>query len=47
MKTVQAWFQGLNPELGDQPPASLLRAEPLDAIGPKIIAAARSFIAHG
>ena len=24
-ETAQAWFQGLNPELGDQSPARLLR----------------------
>ncbi len=46
-KVVQAWFQGMNPELGDQSPAALLRTEPLDAVGPKVIAAARSFAAHG
>jgi len=46
-KTVQAWFQGMNPELGDKSPAALLRAEPLDAIGPSVVAAARSFIAQG
>ncbi|KFF58432.1 hypothetical protein JF66_18625 [Cryobacterium sp. MLB-32] len=46
-KVIQAWFQGMNPELGDKSPAALLRAEPLDVIGPDVVAAARSFIAHG
>ncbi|TFD76809.1 hypothetical protein E3T54_09645 [Cryobacterium sp. Sr8] len=46
-KTIQAWFQGMNPQLGDQSPAALLRGEPLDEIGPKVISAARSFAAHG
>jgi len=46
-KTIQVWFQGLHPELGDQSPAVLLRGEPLDDAGPKVIAAARSFAAHG
>jgi len=46
-KIVQAWFQGMNPELGDQSPAALLRVEWLDDVGPRIIAAARSFAAHG
>lgn len=46
-KTVQAWFQGMNPELGDQSPAALLRTEPLDEIGPMVISAARSFATHG
>ncbi|KGJ79267.1 hypothetical protein GY21_05580 [Cryobacterium roopkundense] len=44
---IQAWFQGMNPELGDKSPAALLRAERLDVIGPDVVAAARSFIAHG
>ncbi len=46
-KTIQAWFQGMNPELGDQSPAALLRVEPLDEIGPKVVLAARSFAAYG
>ncbi len=46
-KTIQAWFQGMNPELGDQSPAALLRGERLDEIGPRVISAARSFVAHG
>jgi len=46
-KVIQAWFQGMNPELGDKSPAALLRAERLDVIGPDVVAAARSFIAHG
>jgi hypothetical protein len=46
-KTIQAWFQGMNPELGDKSPAALLRAEPLDDVGPNVVVAARSFIAHG
>ena len=45
-KVVQAWFQSMNPELGDQSPAALLRTEQLDAVGPKVIAAARAFAAH-
>lgn len=45
--TVQAWFQGMNPEFGDQSPAALLRSERLDVTGPKIVAAARSFASHG
>jgi len=45
-KTVQAWFQSMNPELDDRSPAALLRTEPLDVTGPKVIAAARSFAAR-
>ncbi|WP_206751193.1 MULTISPECIES: hypothetical protein, partial [unclassified Cryobacterium] len=44
---VQAWFQGMNPELGDKSPVALLRGEPLVVVGPIVVAAARSFIAHG
>lgn len=45
--TVQSWFQGMNPQLDDSSPARLLRNEPLDEIGPKVIAAARTFAAIG
>ena len=40
-KTIQAWFQGMNPQLGDQFPAALLPGEPLDGVGPKAIGAHR------
>jgi hypothetical protein len=43
---VQAWFMGMNPELGDQSPTRLLREEPLEKCGPEILAAARSFVTH-
>lgn len=44
---AQAWFQGLNPQLGDRSPARLLReGDPAD-IGPKILAAARAFVIGG
>lgn len=45
--TAQAWFQGMNPELDDIAPARLLREADLNDHGPRIIAAARSFIQHG
>lgn len=41
--TVQSWFKGMNPQLDDQPPARILRDGSLDAIGPEVLAAARSF----
>jgi len=44
---VQAWFQGLNPQLGDRPPARVLREDDLDDAGPLVLAAARSFAATG
>jgi hypothetical protein len=44
---VQAWFMGMNPELGDRSPIRLLREERLEKCGPEILAAARAFVAHG
>lgn len=46
-QVVQAWFQGLNPQLEDRAPARLLREGDLDEVGPLILAAARSFVATG
>lgn len=41
--TVQSWFKGMNPSLGDEAPAQLLReGEPLDAAR-RVVAAAKSF----
>lgn len=45
--TVQAWFQGMNPQLDDVPPARLLREGLLDDVAPKVLAAARAFAAAG
>ncbi|MBB4854041.1 hypothetical protein HNP40_001421 [Mycobacteroides chelonae] len=44
---AQAWFQGLNPLLGDVSPARSLREGDLDISGPRILAAARQFAAVG
>ncbi|SKS49624.1 Uncharacterised protein [Mycobacteroides abscessus subsp. abscessus] len=44
---AQAWFQGLNPDLGDVSPARLLREGDIDVVGPQILAAARKFAALG
>ena len=44
---AQAWFQGLNPQLGDRSPARLLREGDLSDVGPKVLAAARAFVAGG
>jgi hypothetical protein len=44
---VQAWFQGLNPELDDRSPARLLREGDLDEVGPLVVAAARAFLIGG
>jgi hypothetical protein len=46
-RVVQAWFTGLNPELGDRVPARLLREEDLETVGPDILGAARAFLAGG
>ena len=44
---AQAWFQGLNPQLGDRSPLRLLREGDLDEVGPEVIGAARAFLAGG
>ncbi len=46
-EVVQAWFQGLNPALGDRSPARLLREGGVDEVGPQVLAAARQFAAVG
>jgi hypothetical protein len=46
-QVVQAWFQGLNPALGDRRPARLLREGAVDEVGPQVLAAARQFAAAG
>lgn len=42
---IQAWFQGMNPQLEDHAPARVLRDNPPDDVGTKIMAAARAFTA--
>jgi hypothetical protein len=45
---VQAWFQGLNPKLGDHSPARLLReATDVDEVGRQVLSAAQAFSAVG
>ena len=44
-RVVQAWFQGLNPQLDDVSPARLLREADLGEAGPRILSAARYFVA--
>ena len=44
---AQAWFTGLNPKLDDTSPARLVRDGDLDEVGPRLLAAARSFAATG
>lgn len=44
---ARAWFTGLNPKLDDASPARLLRDGDLDDVGPRLLAAARSFAALG
>ena len=46
-ETTQAWFQGLNPLLGDTRPARLLREGDIDTDGPRLRDAERAFFAHG
>ena len=44
---VQAWFQGLNPLLGDVAPARLLREGDLELAAEGLLSAASAFGAHG
>ena len=46
-RTVQAWFQGLNPQLDDRSPARMLRAGKLEDVGPEVRQAARAFMVGG
>jgi hypothetical protein len=42
---VQAWFQGMNPQLDDVAPARVLREGDPDQAGPSVLAAARAWTA--
>ena len=44
---VQAWFQGMNPQLDDVPPARLLREGQVDDAAQAVLAAAKAFAAAG
>ena len=44
---AQAWFQGLNPQLGDRSPAQLLREGDIEEVGPEVVSAARAFVVGG
>ena len=46
-RVVQAWFQGMNPQLEDTAPARLIREGNPDEVGPRVLAAAREFVAAG
>ena len=46
-RVVQAWFMGLNPQLGDRSPARLLRDGDLLKDGEDVIGAARAFLIGG
>lgn len=46
-EVAQAWFQGLNPSLGDVSPARVLREGDPAVEGPRVLAAARQFAAAG
>jgi len=46
-EVARAWFQGLNPQLDDQSPARLIREEPIEEVGPDVVAAARAFVVGG
>lgn len=42
--TVQSWFQGMNPMLGDVAPGRWLREADLDKGGEEVLRAARDFV---
>jgi hypothetical protein len=44
---VQAWFLGLNPELNDAVPITLLRDGDIEVDGKRVLNAARAFLAGG
>lgn len=46
IETAQAWFQGLNPLLGNVSPAQLIRKGDLDTDGQRVIKAERYFLAN-
>ena len=46
-RVIQAWFQGMNPQLEDWAPARLIRESSPDDVGTQIMAAARAFTAVG
>jgi len=46
-RVVQAWFMGLNPQLGDRSPARLLREGDLASDGAEVMGAARAFLVGG
>jgi hypothetical protein len=39
--TIRSWFRGMNPDLGDRPPALVIRSEP-----EHVVQAARAFLAQ-
>ena len=45
-EVAQAWFQGLDPTLGDRSPATVLRTGQPEEVGPRLLAAARTFISR-
>jgi hypothetical protein len=46
-RVIQAWFQGMNPQLDDWAPARMIREGSPDEVGTLVLAAARAFAAVG
>ena len=46
-EVIQAWFQGLNPQLADRSPARFLREGDIAEVGPMVLTAARAFASEG
>ena len=46
-RVIQAWFQGMNPQLEDWAPARMIREGAPDDVGTRVLAAARAFASVG
>ena len=46
-QVVQAWLQGMNPQLDDVAPARFIREKSPDDVGSRLLAVAREFCAVG
>lgn len=44
---VQAWFQGMNPQLSDRSPARVIREGDPHTVGTEVLSAARAFARAG
>lgn len=45
--TLQSWMMGMNPLLGEEAPARLIRNNDAEVVGPHVVAAASDLVAGG